>query len=263
VLENKVSLPDAAQEMLRHAAQWKRHGKLVRVATVVSDYTDSDWEYWSKERKDARLHLMPTVDESREHAGEDWLAWYLYCWTRQDRHLHQWEADERRHALRSRDEIFRVAASRLAARYQTLVLEGTNSTKSGLLNLADLASKAASTEAETKADDAQRAQRVKAAPGECRSALVQAFRGSVEPEPLERTTTECHHCHGLCEWDAARELRHTCEHCGARWDQDANAAKNLLHRRRERLNGASNSGTARNAKKPRQNAGEAASDAAE
>lgn len=224
--------------MLDGIQRWRAHRKLVRVAraawSAASQKTVPLWSEWRVGRKRDRLHLMPTPQEARKVAGDDWLTWYLDCWRRQDEHLTSWAADERTKAIRARDEIFKVNAKRLASEYQTLVLEGDGSKKSGLLDLSKLARCAEPTEAESKADDAQRSQRVKVASAECRAALVKAFRGDVEPEPLERTTTECHHCHGVCEWDTARKLAHKCEHCGESWDQDQNACMNLLCRRRER-----------------------------
>lgn len=43
-------------------------------------------------------------------------------------------------------------------------------------------------------------------------------------------TTICHVCRQKCVWDAKKDLEHTCEHCGATWDQDDNHCRNLLAR---------------------------------
>ena len=46
--------------------------------------------------------------------------------------------------------------------------------------------------------------------------------------PAEYTTVDCSRCGSRERFDAAAELRHRCGACGSEWDQDANAARNLL-----------------------------------
>jgi transposase len=70
-----------------------------------------------------------------------------------------------------------------------------------------------------------------AAPGELRRALQAACeREGVRVVMLaaNNTTTTCHRCGTRCVWNHAAEVEHTCEHCGVAWDQDENAARNLL-----------------------------------
>ncbi|TXH51828.1 MAG: hypothetical protein E6Q97_17255 [Desulfurellales bacterium] len=63
------------------------------------------------------------------------------------------------------------------------------------------------------------------------SILIQCIKNGgqdvVELDP-NATTSTCHYCGKQCEWDHAKNLRHQCEHCGTTWDQDENAARNLL-----------------------------------
>ena len=63
------------------------------------------------------------------------------------------------------------------------------------------------------------------------SILIQAIEegfGAARVTQVRReyTPMTCHACKCLC--DVGAELIHTCEHCGLSWDQDANAAKNIL-----------------------------------
>jgi hypothetical protein len=48
--------------------------------------------------------------------------------------------------------------------------------------------------------------------------------------PMKNTTKECQACGSIEEWDQGKVLHHTCSKCGLRWDQDDNAAQNLLSR---------------------------------
>jgi hypothetical protein len=50
-------------------------------------------------------------------------------------------------------------------------------------------------------------------------------------------------------FEAADQVMHTCSHCGARWDQDVNACKNILMRHRERSSDPKPPVTARTASK--------------
>jgi hypothetical protein len=239
VVSMRAELPEDLREPTEHLHQWRSRAKLVRVVREMTGDMREWYSAWRAVRLAAKLDLLPQRGEVSD------LEW-LYCWAKKDRHLYQWECDARAKVLRRRDEIFRVDAARLAARYQTLVLEG-GKTRSGLMDLRKFAVKAEATEAETMGDDAARASRVKTAPGEARNALVRAFRGDVDPASPEWTTAMCHGCGGLCEWDQARHLRHRCEHCGAEWDQDENAARNMLRIWRESRGDAMVSDTARNA----------------
>ena len=46
---------------------------------------------------------------------------------------------------------------------------------------------------------------------------------------VAQVTATCHECGELCEWER-EQIIHTCESCGATWDQDVNAAINLAVR---------------------------------
>ncbi|MDP2949729.1 MAG: zinc ribbon domain-containing protein, partial [Chloroflexota bacterium] len=46
--------------------------------------------------------------------------------------------------------------------------------------------------------------------------------------PAQYTTQECSYCANREQFDARKEVRHRCSRCGGEWDQDENAARNLL-----------------------------------
>lgn len=67
----------------------------------------------------------------------------------------------------------------------------------------------------------------------------------VQLDPKDSTHL-CSYCGSLERFDAALYLAHTCKACGSTWDQDENAARNLLSRLRECLSEQKNAGGARN-----------------
>lgn len=146
----------------------------------------------------------------------------LEAWRKQDKHLWTWEAAQRENTLRHRREVFRVAAARQAARHDVLVLED--------IDLRPLARRAETGDAEGKNPHAG-SNRHAVSPSELRACLVNAFatRGKrVSYEATAWSTRTCHACGAVGTWDTAKDLSHTCVGCGVRWDQDDNAAKNLL-----------------------------------
>ena len=69
-----------------------------------------------------------------------------------------------------------------------------------------------------------------ASPGAFRSVLIQTCgREGVRVVKVAGayTTQQCHVCGDACQWDAAAQLEHVCSN-GHKWDQDRNAAINLL-----------------------------------
>ena len=62
--------------------------------------------------------------------------------------------------------------------------------------------------------------------------------GRLEPEtvanrqiievPSQWTTLICYKCGHVEKWDAAPSVMHTCVNCDSTWDQDYNAAQNIL-----------------------------------
>lgn len=145
----------------------------------------------------------------------------LEAWRKKDEHLWSWESHERKKTLGRRREFYRVFSARLARQYETLVLEA------GL----DLRVFQASNKTEDEAEiAAQKLQQRQACVSSLRECLVQAFLvrgGEIVYVPCADTTQSCYVCATIDEWDH-QELSHTCSSCRTTWDQDANAAANLL-----------------------------------
>lgn len=52
--------------------------------------------------------------------------------------------------------------------------------------------------------------------------------GTVLRIKADHATMSCHACGAVDKWNPAETLTHTCTKCGLSWDQDYNAARNVL-----------------------------------
>jgi transposase len=185
-----------------------------------------------------RPRLRAAKGETIETA-DGWEA--LEAWRYHDDHLRTWQVGQRESALRSRREIYRLFAVGLARRYGTLVLED--------FDLRPMARRPKRTDA-PRENETARSNRHRVAVSKLRDALTQAFGGAVEIDPAG-TTHLCHRCGTHNDFDAAEHLIHRCVNCETTWDQDENAARNLLARYlRERSGDAQTPGGARKDGKP-------------
>jgi hypothetical protein len=96
---DSASVPAWLAEQTATMRQWRSTRRLAR---VVSQWRDSRFD-----------------GDSEAFALAD-------AWRKQERHLYQWECDERRKAERRRNDAYRVWARRLAERYQRVVIEGVD-----------------------------------------------------------------------------------------------------------------------------------------
>lgn len=152
------------------------------------------------------------------------------AWSRGDRHLWRWEANQRDRVLAWRDEIYRAWADDFARRHGEIVIEDWDLRRFIKKERAERDAAEDGTGEKTRAD-AISGRRHLVAPGTLRSMLLRAAEkhgARVVKHPAAYTTTRCHACGCVEPWDQARELEHTCVGCGATWDQDANACMNLL-----------------------------------
>jgi hypothetical protein len=173
------------------------------------------------------------------------LAGYaaLEAWRYHDWHLWIWQESARKKALRHRKWIFRNLGAKLASRYGTLVLHK--------MDMRDFQRRQAP-EAEKAENETARTNRHTVAVAELRDCLAHGFvsrRGQVDNVPSENITQTCSDCGMEEPFEAADQVMHTCSHCGARWDQDVNACKNILMRHRERSSDPKPPVTARTASK--------------
>jgi hypothetical protein len=185
------SLPDWLTEDTRTIQQWRAIGRLVGLVTRWRD---------------------------RRFAGDEEIRSHLEAWRSKELHLFEWETHLREQLLNRRREIYRVSAARLGDRYGTCVLEN--------MDLRKFARQEGPME---RVADAVRSLRQKAALHSLRQALRHKLR--IVTIPAMHTTRTCHGCgHVQKRFNAARRLRYRCEACRLEWDQDENAARNMLQR---------------------------------
>jgi hypothetical protein len=176
--------------------------------------------------------------ENRWGGDEDGYE-LLETWRKRDKHLWLYEVNLRDQVYRRRKDQYRVLAAKFARQYDILVLEAFN--KSTVARKKPV-------EDEKGEAHQPRSQRFKASSSELCECFTAAFidrGGRVLKENPAFTTQECYVCGSVEPWDAAPTVWHTCEACGASWDQDHNAVLNLLRRFREWRQGAKNTGGAR------------------
>jgi len=175
-------------------------------------------------RSPARLAALVLRWKAARFDGDGAAFTDAEAWRYHDHHLWTWESDQRQGGLRRRREIYRVFAAMLSRRYATVVLEAFDLRKVARLPVA---------ESQTTENETARGNRQLAAVSELRTTLINAFRGrggSGQEVPAQDSTHECAECGHVDAFDAAEHLEHDCSGCGARWDQDANAARGLLAR---------------------------------
>ncbi len=197
-LAAQPEVPEWLREATATMDRWRSPGRLVSLR-----------RQWHGARIDGDEEIVAALDE----------------WYHRDRHLWQWEAHQRRKTLGRRKDLYRVWAADIASRYARVVVEDF-----------DLRATKRRDSPEEGTRDKREPFRLQtiAASGELRIALQQTCgRRGVEyvAVPSAYTTLTCHGCGTIDDdWDPAGALEHTCSGCGRTWDQDANAARNLLAR---------------------------------
>ncbi|MHB1950091.1 MAG: zinc ribbon domain-containing protein [Acidiferrobacteraceae bacterium] len=146
------------------------------------------------------------------------MAAALDEWWAKERHLWRWAEDNERHFRCQRIDIYRKAAAMLARKYRLVIVEDFDLSQ---------VQRTKPVEEASGEDAAIRKHQRDANCSELRRCLVERFAESLKVESA-RTTMECHACGAVTDFDHA-VLLHTCD-CGAKWDQDANAARNILRR---------------------------------
>lgn len=196
---------------------------------------------WSRWRQPGRFAAFALRWREAVEAGEDtWLgpAWghgthqqdtagiyqRLQAWRRMDRKLWDEHASLVDRLVAERRESYRQFAATVAHRYERVVMED--------LDLRRLARRKAPAKTDAVVLHAgARHQRWLAAVSVLRLALADACGRTgtvIEKRKTAFTTRTCHVCGGEASSTGIVALWWQCEQCGAEWDQDDNAARNLL-----------------------------------
>lgn len=190
---NTSHLPEAFVSTFHGLPQWKSQHRLCELA-----------RYWSE-------HRVPDDDDIFETV-QRWRERYL--------HLYDWMVSQRRHLLRQRADLFGCAAKKIVSTSASITMD--------TFGIADVAKRAKPEEEETGIQRARR-NRVIAAPGELREAIIRAaktYHCEVMATSATNTTRRCNIC-GHVEPGSIIELDHECSACPAEWDQDKNNTENL------------------------------------
>jgi hypothetical protein len=195
---------------------------------------------WRAQRKLQRLTDIWKKEEHRFDGDGDILA-SLLAWAKKDRHLATWEAHMRERTLANRRETWRQIAAELASTYQTILVEDGLCRSEGRERQMKITAiegwdKKAPEEGDPHEGREQRRQARMAAPGELRLAITHATHKTastvIDVSATKNSTRMCAWCnHVQVRADFAATIEIQCEGCGRTWDQDANAGRNLLHRR--------------------------------
>lgn len=165
-------------------------------------------------RSCARLAALCLYWRDHRFPGDEEAFTALEGWRKHDKHLYEWQENLRAKVLERRRDIYRNFAARMRRQYSTAVIEKLDLRKFHRL-------------AEPDEEPTSKTQYLRVA---ALSVLVSCLKESLVVETVDpaNTTRTCHACGSLEDWDQAQFLRHKCGQCGAEWDQDQNAARNLL-----------------------------------
>jgi hypothetical protein len=159
------------------------------------------------------IRLIERMEKEPIVGGADILQRML-DWRAQEGHLLQFEVFNRLQGENRRLQLFRIFVSDIRKRYATIGVEDCDWTTLARKPKVE----------DNKFDPSKRNMKI-ASIGKLRELFIQAGAKAYESED---TTAKCHRCGSLEEWDQAKELWHTCSQCSTPWDQDYNAAANLL-----------------------------------
>ncbi len=148
--------------------------------------------------------------------GDQEIYKILNAWRKKERHLNDYEGGLRSRLEAQRREIYQLFAVDMRRRYKMVALEKMNLMTFHKNPTPDQA----------KNDPALKEHVRDASVSVMRTRLVESMT-EVSWVPPNDTTRLCTACGAIEDWDH-KELVHTCTQCDATYDQDQNAAVNLL-----------------------------------
>lgn len=188
--------PDWLAEDIKFLSKWKSQGKLVSIVNK-----------WRENRFD----------------GDNDIFTLINYWREREFHLYDWESNLRDQVIKRRREIYRVFASELVKKYGVIIIEDID-----LINLAKKVDPEHGPKISIKADS----NRFIASIGILIKSIEDACKRSGADKitvDAVNTTRICNNCSFLNDKSSVK-LFLTCEKCGNTYDQDFNAAKNILKR---------------------------------
>lgn len=245
IKENQAAVPDWLAEDAKTLHAWVNHGRLAKVARKLELERASRvrvlWDTWYCERRRppdmprayrkqgtlidlmAEFHEVKAWHELGRAQPIEVITFYLYLWRRKNDHLWDMEASKRQRAALRRLNTYRVWAAELSREYAKVVIED--------VDYRDFYRDAKPEEGNDAVLVATRARVMRAvAPSDLRAALEARF-GKSRVTPLH--ITRDHSCGHRNESEEFKQemvdgVVVTCGGCGAQYDQDENAATNML-----------------------------------
>lgn len=194
-------------------------------------------------RSPRRLDVFALQWAENRFMGDEKAFAALTEWRKQDRHLFSYAKSLRAQLIAQRSDLYRVFAASMGRRYKTVVLEGEKKEEKRdrdteedeeastpiLMDLRPFHElpPAEKTHVELGQKDSIAKKFVRDA---CLSDLRKSMKEAVAElivVPAGGTTFTCSNCKNEEVWDQ-KILTHTCSKCRKTWDQDYNAARNLL-----------------------------------
>lgn len=154
-------------------------------------------------------------------AGEEMVLPALLEWREREEHLQHYQFQMLDQLLANRQHQYRNWLSELRERYATMYVED--------MNLNEAIHDVEAPEEEQEVTSLQRRKARAVALSKFLDAVFECGSLVVTVDPAN-TTLQCHACGRLTAIDAASQLTYQCEHCQVTWDQDDNAARNILAR---------------------------------
>ncbi len=158
----------------------------------------------------------------------------LELWYERHLHLLRYQRGLQDPLIRSRREIYRKFVAELSRKYSICGIEDF-----------DLRQVTRKDNTKDQVHDLVKWQRTIASVSSLRLMLSQ--RMILQKLPNQFTTQKCHNCGFIEEWNSAQNVWHQCSRCQSKWDQDHNAAQNLLDLLRENVDNYGKEGSARQA----------------
>lgn len=239
------------QEFANSASYWKSHGKMAKLAHAFCvEYLSREqirdlWEAWKKERFENKLDLFTSAQKDKSSSIEinepidfDWfvnwciekgianeyqqMALYLEWWRRKDSHLTNCARSIQANLQRSRREIYRRAAAKLARQYENVVI--TNWDKRKTAEVPD-------PEYDDRNYQEENANTVRQFAGISVfvSSLNQALQNRIQEKKLNGATKQHYNCSGEIDLTNNKTQMVRCKKCNKLIDQDVNSTQHLYY----------------------------------
>lgn len=209
-----AKVPEWLRAETKWVAKWRTPAKLSRLLAR-----------WSTARFDG---------DADAFLGAQW--WIRRC----DQHHWGWERSQEASAQRRRRDHYRTFAATLAKRYSTLVVDDTDyralarkTRPDGVALTPGLAKRQDGSEAHVTKEDAVQEHRRRAASGEMRAVLINAFRsrgGTVVKVKAANGSIECPECHAASAAHRVDPHYFACAECGFESEIDTVFLVNALRR---------------------------------